>query len=119
MVVDDRDEVRGWLDRALCSLGYKTIPLASGAQALEVLVASPSLVDLVLTDVAMPQMSGIQLAHAVRVLRPDMPLIYITGHGWTLDEDDADRVPNARVLPKPLTIAALGAQVYQALHEAD
>lgn len=56
-------------------------------------------IDLMITDMAMPHMSGAQLAHAVRVLKPDLPIVLATGYAERL-EGFAAQLPR---LPKPFT----------------
>jgi len=65
-------------------LGHRVIGAASGAQALE-LFDQGEVIDLMITDMAMPKMNGAQLAHAVRVLKPDLPIILATGYAERLE----------------------------------
>lgn len=75
-------------------LGHVVIEAVSGAQALDVF-ASETAIDLVITDQSMPQMSGMQLAEKLREIRPDLPILVVTGY--------ADLPPGASVakLGKP------------------
>ncbi len=79
-------------------LGHQVIAATSGAQGLEVFENNTA-IDLVITDMAMPQMSGAQLAQAIRERNPDMPIILATGYADRL-EGFAARLPR---LSKPFT----------------
>ncbi|MGY3228803.1 signal transduction histidine kinase/CheY-like chemotaxis protein [Luteibacter sp. HA06] len=78
LAVDDDDLVRTTTVDMLEALGYQVIPARSGYEALQVLEAT--CVDLVITDHAMPQMTGTQLAERIRERWPDLPMIMATGY---------------------------------------
>ena len=84
LVVDDDSLVRTSTVLLLEDLGHRVVSAASGAQALE-LFDQGEVIDLMITDMAMPQMSGAQLAHAVRLLKPDLPIILATGYAERLE----------------------------------
>lgn len=98
LVVDDDSLVLTSTSLLLEDLGHRVISAASGAQALE-LFDSEHDVDLVITDMVMPKMSGAQLAQAIRVIKPHLPIILATGYAERL-EGFAARLPR---LSKPFT----------------
>ncbi|WP_447764595.1 PAS domain S-box protein [Pseudomonas reinekei] len=98
LVVDDDSLVLTSTCLLLEDLGHRVIAATSGAQALE-LFERDQTIDLVITDMAMPQMSGAQLADAIRTLKPDMPIVLATGYAERL-EGFAARLPR---LSKPFT----------------
>jgi PAS domain S-box-containing protein len=98
LVVDDDSLVLTSTSLLLEDLGHRVINATSGAQALT-LFDQGEVIDLMITDMAMPQMSGAQLAHAVRLLKPDLPIILATGYAERL-EGFAAQLPR---LPKPFT----------------
>lgn len=98
LVVDDDSLVLTSTSLLLEDLGHRVVSATSGAQALA-LFDQGEVIDLMITDMAMPQMSGAQLAHAVRVLKPDLPIILATGYAERL-EGFAAQLPR---LPKPFT----------------
>lgn len=98
LVVDDDSLVLTSTSLLLEDLGHRVINATSGAQALT-LLDQGEIIDLMITDMAMPQMSGAQLAHAVRLLKPDLPIILATGYAERL-EGFAAQLPR---LPKPFT----------------
>ncbi|HEV7357959.1 MAG TPA: PAS domain S-box protein [Steroidobacteraceae bacterium] len=79
LAVDDDSLVLGNVTAMLEDLGHRVIAVGSGAKAIEAIEASPE-VDLLLTDQAMPAMTGIQLIEAVRARRPQLPAILATGY---------------------------------------
>jgi PAS domain S-box-containing protein len=98
LVVDDDSLVLTSTTLLLEDLGHRVVSAISGAQALQ-LFDQGEVIDLMITDMAMPQMSGAQLAHAVRLLKPDLPIILATGYADRL-EGFAANLPR---LPKPFT----------------
>lgn len=103
LVVDDMDLVRSTLGRQFEHLGCQVREAASAEEALELLRASPSGWDLVVTDQGMPGMRGDELLSTVRRLCPTVRTVLLTGWG-PVDCPAADRV-----LHKPPPIAALKA----------
>ncbi|MDQ3202047.1 MAG: response regulator, partial [Pseudomonadota bacterium] len=98
LVVDDDSLVLTSTSLLLEDLGHRVISAVSAAQALKVF-DSDQPVDLVITDMAMPQMDGAQLAQEIRNLRPDLPIILATGYAERL-EGFATKLPR---LSKPFT----------------
>lgn len=97
LVVDDDSLVLTSTTLLLEDLGHRVVSATSGANAL--MLFDQEVIDLLITDMAMPQMSGAQLAHAVRLLKPDLPIILATGYAERL-EGFAAQLPR---LPKPFT----------------
>jgi PAS domain S-box-containing protein len=98
LVVDDDSLVLTSTCLLLEDLGHRAVAAASGALALELFEGEQAF-DLVITDMAMPQMSGAQLADAIRILKPGMPIILATGYAERL-EGFAAGLPR---LSKPFT----------------
>ncbi|WP_095152221.1 PAS domain-containing sensor histidine kinase [Pseudomonas sp. Irchel s3b5] len=98
LVVDDDSLVLTSTSLLLEDLGHRVVSAASGARALELFDSEPD-INLVITDMAMPQMSGAQLAHAIRLMNPALPIILATGYAERL-EGFAAHLPR---LSKPFT----------------
>lgn len=97
--------------------GYRVTGMPNGEAALRELKRHPNAYDVVLTDLSMPGMSGLQLAHQIRKLRPDIPVILTSGYISPDDQARADRLGIHTILTKPVntkellaTLAALFAK---------
>ena len=112
LVVEDDPRVSRSTVDALDELGYRPLSCAGGPEALEVL-AEHSEIDLVLTDVMMPEMTGTELAAEVRRLYPRVPVLFVTG--YVGEAGDADELIGGELLRKPFTVAALAHAVESAL----
>ncbi len=85
LVVDDDSRVRSYMRAILQSAGVNVLEAGDGLEALEVFHASKSRVDLVITDIRMPRMSGTALASSLRSDAPAIPLILVSGEGAPVD----------------------------------
>ena len=101
LVVDDEAEVLRLEVRELQAAGYEVLGTANASEALHLLSARGGNVDLLVTDVVMPGMNGIELAAAVRFSYPHVGVLFVSGH---LDEGAAPKGPlpdQASLLTKP------------------
>jgi len=100
LLVDDHDGVRATTAALLQDLGHHVVETAEGRQALDLLRAMPHDFDIVLSDYAMPRVSGIDLIRELREIRPGLPAIIITGYA---EPDLSVRAyPDVPVLTKPI-----------------
>jgi PAS domain S-box-containing protein len=114
LVVEDSVDVRTLVERLLGSLGYTVSVAATPAEALAI-VAGSDPIDLVLTDVVMPEMNGHQLATKLNELRPGLRVLYTSGYtGDALEARGVLEEKNA-FIQKPFTAAALGDQIRRIL----
>jgi CheY-like chemotaxis protein len=79
LAVEDDDLIRSLLDDTLLDLGYQTITAANGQEALAALQAYQNIA-LLVTDVRMPLLNGVDLVAQARQVLPGLPVIYVTGH---------------------------------------
>jgi two-component system, cell cycle sensor histidine kinase and response regulator CckA len=105
LVVDDDQAVRDFVDRVLREAGYRTMVAGSGPEAIE--LASKEPIDLLLTDVNMPQMSGGELARRLRHDEPSLKVLYLTGFSDQLFNEKTTLWQDEAYLEKPCTIAGL------------
>jgi CheY-like chemotaxis protein len=118
LVDDDEDVLRG-MRRVLQRLGHEVVAAADGHQALRALEGDPC--DLVITDINMPEMDGIELILALRERWPKVPIIAISGGGLMPKElllASAEVLGAVTTLPKPVGVAELEAAVARALGAA-
>ena len=110
LLVEDDPEVRGLFATFLRHAGYEVLEAADGREALEVFERRAAAVDVVVTDVVMPNVSGPALAGALRARRPDVKLLYVSGYNEQVTPGSAGDA-GAVHLPKPVTRTALLRQV--------
>jgi CheY-like chemotaxis protein len=115
LVVDDEPSVLAACQQLLDRLNYEVVACAHPAQALELLRAQPSAVDVLLTDQAMPHMTGPALAEAARRVRPDLPVVLTTGFLDDAVRTAVEAIGIDQVLCKPYTVADLSAALHRAL----
>lgn len=106
LVVDDDAIMLQVIERILLKENYKLLQASSGAAALELLKEQPAL-DLLITDVSMPVMTGPQLAERVRQIFPGLPVLFQTGFSDMLFDDRPDLGDRAAFLEKPFTARGL------------
>jgi signal transduction histidine kinase len=115
LLVDDDDDVRAVAAAMLDEAGYQVIEAGSGGAALECLERHAGHIALMIADIAMPGMSGVEFAHAVRLGRHDLPILFITGFaGAALPPTDSRQ---DRLLRKPFHPSELAAEVATLLAE--
>ncbi len=103
LFVDDEIFIVNMMERSLSRLGYHLETKLNPREAVELFQSKSDQIDLVITDMTMPQMTGIQLSEALWRIRPDLPIILCTGHSDLIDEDKAARLGFAAYVMKPVT----------------
>ena len=114
LIVEDDESVRSTVAEFLPSLGY-TILTAHPSQALSVASQHPGVIDLVITDVVMPDMSGPELSEKLRSLRPELKTVFMSGYVDDAMTRHGILESNSTFLQKPFTLAELAAKVREAL----
>ena len=114
LLVEDDESVRNLTERILQRNGYTVIPSGNGNEALEALRTYAGPVHLVITDVVMPGMSGDALAKALNLLRPDLPVLFMSGYSGDALVNH-NRIADAVLLEKPFSPAQLKLEVRRAL----
>ena len=116
LVVDDDELVRRASVRVLRRSGADVLVATSAPEAVELARDPKRAIDLVLTDLVMPEMSGSEVARHIRAIRPGMPIVCASGHGREeLIQQGVCEADEIAFLPKPFTPAALIAKVSEAL----
>jgi two-component system, cell cycle response regulator CpdR len=109
ILAEDDDSMRGFLERALVRAGYEVVSCANGKAAYERLIEEPF--TLLLTDIVMPEMDGIELARRASELDPALKIMFITGFAAVTLNTEAAPPKDARVLSKPFHLRDLVAEV--------
>jgi len=115
LLVDDEDAILSMEKRMLERIGYQVSSRASSLEALEAFRANPDKFDLVITDMAMPNMSGDKLAAELTRIRPDIPVLLCTGFSDTLSEEKAASIGIKGFLLKPIILKDLAQKIREVL----
>jgi two-component system cell cycle response regulator CpdR len=108
LLAEDDRVMREYLTRALERSGYAVTAVDRGTEAVPLLESEPF--DLLLTDIVMPEMDGIELAQRAGEIAPDMRVMFITGFA-AVTLRAGKQMPNARVLSKPFHLRDLVLEV--------
>jgi len=109
LLVEDEDTVRAVAERALMRQGYEVTTASDGEDGLEALgraIAAGEEFDLVLSDVVMPSMDGPAMAREIRTLRPELPVLFMSGYAEEQLRREID-IPNMYFLAKPFSVAQI------------
>jgi hypothetical protein len=115
LFVEDEDAVRKLVSQTLEKQGYRLLVAASGTEGSAVAERYPGRIDLLITDVVMPQMGGKQLAERLRLQRPDLPVLYISGYTESTILRGGALEKNEIFLQKPFTPVTLSRHVRELL----
>jgi PAS domain S-box-containing protein len=114
LVVEDEMVVRDLIVEVLKDLGYHTLRASDGAEALEIL-RSPECIDLLLTDVGLPNINGRQLAEAARVNRKSLKVLFMTGYAERAELLSDALEAGMELITKPFQVEALSQRVAEML----
>lgn len=112
MLVEDEDPVRLFGARALRGKGYRVIEAATGGAALKLFQEGEADdIDLLVTDIVMPEIDGPRLIVEARRIRPDLPVICVSGYAESEFREQLAGLENVHFLPKPFTLQQLAGTV--------
>ncbi|MBN2320088.1 MAG: PAS domain S-box protein [Acidobacteria bacterium] len=115
MFVDDEAPLANLGKQMLESLGYHVVARTSPLEALELIRNKPDAFDLLITDMNMPGMSGVELAVKTKGVRPDLPVILCTGFGYAIPEEATKPTGIREIVLKPLIRHDLAGVIRKAL----
>jgi two-component system, cell cycle sensor histidine kinase and response regulator CckA len=110
LVVDDETAVRRFAARVLQREGFEVFEASDGVEALEIVKASDSSIDVVVSDIVMPRLNGVELMQALATLRPDLPVILMSGYATAALSELGIAAP-CSILMKPFQAERLLAEV--------
>ncbi len=116
LLVEDEDAVRAFAARALASRGYTVLEAETGAVALEVMAGEEGQVDLVVSDVVMPEMDGPTLLVELRKTNPDLKIIFVSGYAEEAFKKNLPEGEEFVFLPKPFSLKQLAKAVKETLN---
>jgi DNA-binding NtrC family response regulator len=116
LVVDDEPMIRRFAGRVLREEGFGVYEASDGVEALDLIHAGTADLEIVLSDIVMPRLNGVQLLETLSTLRPGLPVILMSGFGTT---QLAERgiVSPCGVLSKPFTSEALVTEVRRCIRK--
>ena len=115
LLVDDEKAIVTALKPMLERLGYQVTVKTSGVEALDAFKAMPGDFDVVITDMTMPMMTGVDLAKALMQIHSDIPIILCTGFSDMINEDKARKIGISAFVMKPMVISEIAKTIRQVL----
>ena len=117
LFVDDEEPIVFMAQQILERLGYQVTPRTSSVEALEAFKSKPGAFDLVITDMTMPNMTGVELASRLKEIRFDIPIIICTGFSEVIDKDKAKNRGILAYIMKPILKDEIARTIRQVLDE--
>ena len=118
LVVEDDDGIRAVIKRILERAGHRVLEAMNGAEALRICDASGDSIDLVLSDIAMPEMQGPDLARRIRELHPHMAMLLMSGYAESASQQEGFLTDGVEFLGKPFSPDALTRKIRHILDGA-
>jgi PAS domain S-box-containing protein len=117
LVVDDEEVITSLLKAVLTQLGYQVTATNDSQKALALIADTPSAFDLLITDMTMPHLTGLELTTKALAIRPDLPIILCTGFSELVNKEQARTIGIRAYLMKPVSVYELAIAVRKALDE--
>ena len=114
LLVEDEDMVRAVAERALVRAGYTVTTAADGEEGLAAIANGDTEFDLIVSDVVMPTMDGPAMARAIRKVKPDIPILFMSGYAEEQLRNEID-IENMYFIPKPFSVQQINAKVAEVL----
>jgi len=119
LIVEDSPTIRMGLVSVLRKFGAEVMQAADGSEGLDIALASQF--DLIITDLTMPELTGIELSARLKAIRSDLPVILFSGYSEQFSKEAAVRAGVSQYCTKPFALRELSSVVYRliSLSEAD
>ncbi len=117
LFIDDEESIVNMAKSALENLGYAVVGVANSTEALETFQSRPDRFHLVITDLTMPHMTGLELAEKLMLVRPGIPIILCSGFGEMKTQKEAKAKGIREFVTKPITIYTLTKTIRKVLEE--
>jgi CheY-like chemotaxis protein len=119
LIVEDENAVLVVAVRILNAQGYRVLGRSDPTHALDVLADLATDIDILVTDVVMPRLAGVELARRALELRPGLPILFISGHAQSLVDDRTTLPVGSNIMPKPFTRRTLLQAIGETLGDTD
>jgi len=116
LLVDDEAQVVQVTGELLSSLGYKVTGRTSPIAAYALFLENPDGFDLILTDLTMPELTGVELSTRIKAIRADLPVVLFTGYSDQLSREEAQAGGIEHYCMKPVSLRELSKIIYTTLH---
>jgi CheY-like chemotaxis protein len=117
LLVDDEELITDMFDTILTRLGYQVMVFNDSLEALAFITQDSTAFDLLVTDMSMPNLTGLELVQKTLAVRPDLPVILCTGFNQMLDKKEAKALGIHSYLEKPVSVKDLTEAIRQALDD--
>jgi PAS domain S-box-containing protein len=117
LIIDDEEMIVKMEKQILERLGYHVTPLTGSVETLALFKENPDAFDLIITDMTIPQMTGIQLANEIRSIRPDIPVIICSGFSDQINSDTSKEMGIQGYLMKPVITRELATTIRAVLDD--
>jgi PAS domain S-box-containing protein len=115
LFVDDEDAAITAMEKILTRLGYNTTASNSSPDAFNIFKSNPAEFDLLITDMTMPNMTGMELIREIRAIRPDIPVILCTGFSDQIDDEKVEKAGVNVFLIKPVSMQDIAGAIRKVL----
>jgi len=115
LVLDDEVALTSMLQKTLRRMDYQVTTSNSGGEAIRLVRENPAQFDLVITDLTMPEINGLEVARQLHALRPELPVILMSGYSVSADADSRREAGICESLQKPVSMSALAETVQRVL----
>jgi len=116
LLADDNIHVRETMQEILENFGYRVLAVENGREAVQSFTGHPSKIDLVLLDIVMPVMGGVEAAKRLRELNPDLPILLLSGYEQGSPARNKIAMEDIIVLAKPVDLPALSLHIREAIN---
>ena len=105
--LDDETDMQNIASTVFAKYGYQATVFGDPIEALDYFKGAPDQFDLLITDMTMPKMTGVELIHKVLAIRPRLPVVLCTGYSELINAEDAQKLRITGFLEKPFTMSKL------------
>ncbi len=117
LIVDDEKDIVESTCELLSRLGYSATGETNGIKAAEIVRKDPNFYDLILTDMTMPLINGLDLAKKIREINPDIPIVLCTGFSHGVTEEKCANAGITKMIMKPLIFSELSLTIHKAINK--
>jgi two-component system, cell cycle sensor histidine kinase and response regulator CckA len=107
LVAEDEPDLLSILEDGLAIFGITVIPAKDGLEGWELFEKNMDTIEGVVTDIFMPRMNGLSMYSKIHALRPELPVIFITGYADRMPEQSTDPIPLENLVRKPFELSEL------------